>query len=263
MAGYLMPRARINTVLAAGIVGWKFAIPAWILAVFFVLSDLLDLFGGGMSNSSVNFLAHVAGGVGGYLGAAAFLGGIKRQSQEEIDDAVELAEIDRAGGTGSLAKERISRRQVEAERRAAVEREAQERFSQELFRLVRVDNSPRAVLLLLEDYDSWRCSPEIYEQLFDEIGDIKRGRTWLCVGRLCIHLYAEMGRFGKAVSIADKLAEVYPRLELGSPEEALQVAHEALGMNRERLALCLMQQPERRYRGHLDPVSANHMLAQL
>ncbi|MCB0055612.1 MAG: rhomboid family intramembrane serine protease, partial [Caldilineaceae bacterium] len=231
-AAFLAPRARVNTVLFSGMIGWRLAIPAWVLTAFFVAGDMLDLFGGGMQDSSVNFLSHVTGGLAGFLGACAFLGTIKRRHQDAIDDAVELAAIERGNGRGSLERERLTRRQLDNERRQLQAESDRRAFSTELYRCVRADNSARTQLLLLESYDIWKRNPEIYEELFHEIGTYRRGRSWLCAGRLCIHLYILTGRYSRAIAIAEQLAAVFPQLELASPEDALQLAHEASSLGK-------------------------------
>ncbi len=251
-AAFLAPRARISTVLLAGVIGWRFAIPAWVLTAFFVAWDMLDLFGGGMQDSSVNFLSHVAGGLAGLFGAWAFLRPIKDRHQDLIDEAVEMAALERSSGRGSLERERLTRRQLDDERRqiqAAAERQA---FSAELHRCVRADNSSRTQLLLLESYETWKRSPEIYEELFDEIGSYRRGRSWLCAGRLCIHLYLLTGRYGRAIAVAEQLAEVFPRLELASAEDGLQLAHQACERGKVSLATGLLEDPGSRYSGCLN-----------
>jgi membrane associated rhomboid family serine protease len=239
MAAFLMPRAPIHTVIGFGFLGWRFAVPAWLLAAWFIGWDIYSLFQGAMAATSTNFLSHVAGGVGGYLMARFALGEVRSRHQDEIDDAVEIAAITRSTRDPSLEREKISRRQLASEIREREARSERERFEGQLRRLVRRNDSSNAMLLLLEDYDLWKDSPEIYEELFGLVGEWKKGRAWMCLGRLCIELNVLQRRYGRAVRIAAELANERGQLHLADPDRTMLLKRHAASMNHDSVVAAL------------------------
>ena len=103
MFAYLMPHARIRVFFWFFTIIKIFFIPAWILALWYIGMDTLDMlfsddYGG------TNLIAHVSGGFGGYI-----LGYILLKDQrEQIDDlGDEIKAINtghQAGSFGTLDK---------------------------------------------------------------------------------------------------------------------------------------------------------------
>lgn len=80
---YLAPAMNIRCVLFLGIFWRTFAIPAWLLAAWFVGWDVFNMFHD-KGASNVNFIAHVSGAVVGYLTGVAFF----QSTRERISAAM-------------------------------------------------------------------------------------------------------------------------------------------------------------------------------
>lgn len=73
---FLLPHGRIRCYYFFVVIFGSIAIPAWALALWFIGGDIFRLFAF-ESNGGINVMAHVTGGIGGYLFGAAFLRKVK------------------------------------------------------------------------------------------------------------------------------------------------------------------------------------------
>jgi membrane associated rhomboid family serine protease len=90
---FLLPRGKIKCYYFFIIVFGSVAIPGWALAAWYIGGDIFTLFAYD-DYGVVNVMAHVMGGIGGYLFGAAFLREVRR-------DAVHLqADLDRVDFEG-------------------------------------------------------------------------------------------------------------------------------------------------------------------
>ena len=84
---YLLPRGKIRCYYWFIIIFGSIAVPAWILAAWFIGTDIFRLFTSD-DHAGINVLAHVAGGLTGFFYGFFFLKGsrvLARSLQEEID----------------------------------------------------------------------------------------------------------------------------------------------------------------------------------
>ena len=84
---YLLPRGKIRCYYWFIVIFGSIAVPAWILAVWFIGSDIVRLITTD-DHAGINVLAHVAGGVTGFLYGFFFLKGsraLARSLQQDID----------------------------------------------------------------------------------------------------------------------------------------------------------------------------------
>lgn len=79
---------------------------------------------------------------------------------------------------------------------------------------VKSENDSDAVMILLEDYELWAESPEVYEEIFHRMQQWGASRALFCVGRLVIHLYAQKGQTAKAQFIASECLALNPNFVL-------------------------------------------------
>jgi membrane associated rhomboid family serine protease len=84
---YLLPKARIKCYYFFIIIFGSIAIPGWMLATWYIGGDLIQLIGS-EDHGVVNVMAHVMGGIGGYLFGLAFLREIRKDA-EDIQYAVD------------------------------------------------------------------------------------------------------------------------------------------------------------------------------
>jgi membrane associated rhomboid family serine protease len=78
---YLLPKGKIKCYYFFIIIFGSIAIPGWMLATWYIGGDLISL----ISNSDhgvVNVMAHVMGGIGGYLFGLAFLRDVRKDAQD-------------------------------------------------------------------------------------------------------------------------------------------------------------------------------------
>ena len=84
---YLLPRGKIRCYYWFFVIFGSIAVPAWILALWFIGGDIVRLFTSD-THGPINVLAHVAGGVSGFLYGMLFLRESKMQAtalQDDID----------------------------------------------------------------------------------------------------------------------------------------------------------------------------------
>lgn len=86
---YLLPRGKIRCYYWFVILFGSVAVPGWILAAWFIGGDMYQLFASD-NHGAINVLAHVAGGVSGYLYGFFFLKGSRMLAaslQQDLDKA--------------------------------------------------------------------------------------------------------------------------------------------------------------------------------
>ena len=86
---YLLPRGKIRCYYWFVIIIGSIAVPAWMLALWFIGGDIIQLLTS-EDHGAINVLAHVVGGVSGYLYGFLFLKGTRLQAslmQSDMDKA--------------------------------------------------------------------------------------------------------------------------------------------------------------------------------
>ncbi len=78
---YLLPKGKIRCYYFFIVIFGSIAIPAWILAAWYIGGDIVQLFTS-ENHGVVNVMAHVMGGIGGYLFGLAFLRKIRRNAED-------------------------------------------------------------------------------------------------------------------------------------------------------------------------------------
>lgn len=80
---FLLPQGKIRCYYFFIIIFGSFAVPAWLLAAWYIGGDIYRLFAV-EDNGIVNVMAHVSGGIAGYLFGFAFLREVKNRAQTLI-----------------------------------------------------------------------------------------------------------------------------------------------------------------------------------
>ena len=83
---YLLPRGKIRCYYWFIIFFGSVAIPAWALAIWYIGGDIYTLFAG-QDHGIVNVMAHVTGGIAGYLFGIIFLQNVRRETRLMQQDA--------------------------------------------------------------------------------------------------------------------------------------------------------------------------------
>ena len=82
---YLLPRGKIKCYYFLIVVFGSIAVPGWILAVWYIGGDVVALVSS-EDQGVVNVMAHVMGGIGGYLFGLAFLSEVRKDAMHIQDD---------------------------------------------------------------------------------------------------------------------------------------------------------------------------------
>lgn len=82
---YLLPKGKIRCYYFFIIIFGSIAVPGWILAAWYIGGDIVELFAN-EDHGIVNVMAHVMGGLGGYLFGVAFLGDIRKDAEHIQED---------------------------------------------------------------------------------------------------------------------------------------------------------------------------------
>lgn len=248
LSGFLMPHARIRTFVWVIIFILRaLPIPAWVLALWFIGWDAYYLMA--YSNTGgINLIAHVSGGIAGYLYGFLFLKNRREDIQDELDDEIENMKAVRKNNlfatTSSYAGGTSQKNYVE-ERDAKREHA---KYNQKLYRLVNVGNNSEAIVLFLKDYDNYRESVEIYEELFHEMSKWRsKSRALMCLGRLVISLFLGKNNQRKALEIAEHCLDAREEFVLAESSEALILTQHAMELQKYQLAYQIIKNSDLRY----------------
>lgn len=254
LSAYLMPKVPIRTAVWFFTFVWRFHIPAWILALWFVGWDAWDLFAGG-GRGGVNLVAHVSGGIAGYLIGVYWF----RERREEVrDELAEEMEHQRYQRGRFIGQDNRSLSRCNMKRRSEQRDEEQRRrqyaaFLDRLHRLSMKDDESEALLLLLEDYELYRDSAEIYDELYTQMCSWGVSeRLLLCLGRLNIMLLLEHGRYARSLVVVEQCLEHSAEFVLAEPRQLNLLLKVALEQRLYLLAYRMVHNAAARYRYGID-----------
>lgn len=245
-SAFMIPRARIRTV-----VWWvfhlrRYYIPAWVLAAWYIGGNIYDLVLTG-NDSGIDFMAHVAGGLSGYVIARLFFANQKQAYQDQIDDEIDFLVSHRGDRLGIMSSYKGDRARIDRERAEHLHKRQWANFISRIHKCVMSGNHAEAVYHLLNDYDLYAQSPEIYEELFAEIGQWKKTRTYDCLGRLLVDLYVNARKYGLALRVVTTCLAHDPDFVLAEPANVLLLANEAVSLQQTETAYALVRDFPRRY----------------
>ncbi|MCK4742361.1 MAG: rhomboid family intramembrane serine protease [Sulfuriflexus sp.] len=247
LSAYFMPKARVNTLIWFIIPIKRVAIPVWFLAIWFVGFDAWELLSEGM-NQGVNLVAHVSGGVVGYLIGLFYFKERKAEIAEELDDEIEhMRSQDNSFAINKSANLNKTTRAIEKHYIQAEEKKQQGAYLDRLFNMVRTGQNSDAINLILADVDPMQLHPEHFLDIYNKIGEWKKQGAYLCMGRLMIDLYMQHRRYVDAFDIAKDCLMVTREFVLANSRDVLILAQEANRQGRYKLAVALLHDVESRY----------------
>ncbi len=258
LSAYLMPKARIK-VFFWYIFAWKtLYIRAWILAVFYIGGDLWILFTADNYWNMGGVVAHVAGGFTGYFYGYFCLKERREEIKDELAEEVKTMRIQQQHGKTRAEAYRYKKAmdQQQAEKQETRE---QDRFMQQLYKMVTTHRDSEAVNFILEKYD---LDTPIYEleQLFERMQQWGPSRTLLCLGRLIIHKLDTEQRDGKVLVYIDKCQAISPRFLIHDLSRVLHFADMALNTGRPEITKNLVCDAHKRYGDQINNQLCNHLL---
>jgi membrane associated rhomboid family serine protease len=258
LSAYMMPKARIRTFI------WVLAyvrvhyIRAWMLALWFVGWDAYYLFSQS-DNGGVNFIAHVSGAVAGYLIGVFLLKQRREEISEELEDEIEFMGSRRADRNSIVNSYKGGKPRIVEQRREHQAKEQYNCYMDEIYRCVDTHRHSEAIALLLDKYDLYNGSIEIYEEIFWEMHKWRQGRSLLCIGRLNISLLLENRQYARLLGIAEACVAVDDSFVLANPAELLPLVDEAQSQKQYMLAYKLIRNTGKRYGGALD-IATCHLI---
>ena len=246
LSAYLMPWARIRTLVWYLFFVKIYYIPAWILALWFTGWDAYELFTR-TDNGGVNLVAHVSGVIAGYLMGVFLFKKRREDTREELTDEIEYQRSLREDRLGVMSSYRGGKYLIADAQR---ERQATEQFNlfmDELYQQVSSRRDSDAIVLLLDKYEIYSPSPEIYEEIFWAMHKWRNGRVFLCLGRLNISELLQHRQYARALTIAETCAAITGDFTLATPCEVISLAEHARTQKKYDLAYRLVHDAERRY----------------
>ncbi len=262
LSAFLMPQARIRTVFWYFSFARVFSIPAWILAAWFIGWDIYDLFTR-TSNGGVNLTAHVTGGLAGYFFGVMFFKKEKQLAQYELNLEIDYMRSKREGISSIATLFKGDRAYVDNKQREEQARRDFERYSETLYRYVKAGKTGEANLHLLEKYDLFANSPEIYIDLFHEIGQWKKKRVYFCTARLIIDLLIENKKYGLLAEVIKSVLEEDPDFVIGDPKDLLIIINQLISFHEYKIAYQLVKDAEKKYNSHVNLVECSLLEARI
>jgi membrane associated rhomboid family serine protease len=250
LSAYLMPNARIR-VFWWFIVFWKtFYIRAWIVALFFIGIDAWKMFS--MADfQGVNLVAHVAGGVSGYLYGMFFLAERKQEIADELEQEIESMKLVQRHGNDKGMQIRNQMR-IDDELAEKRQQQAQDRLMTRVYKEVTAKHDSDAIIQLLEHLDLEQMTSPQIELLYDRVKAWGPSRTLLCLGRLLIFLLQRESNQARAIFYIQQCQAINPQFLLPDLSQTLILAQMSLYTGHTDVAKNLMVNPSKRYIKYVD-----------
>lgn len=259
LSAYLMPLARIR-VFCWFLLFWKIVfVPAWILAVIYIGLDAWKM----ISNdgfTGINLVAHVFGGVGGYLYGMLWLKERREETREALAEEIEAMRIEQRHGKTRAEAHRYNKAMsplIEAREKA---REF-DHFMGQVYQLVKTNRDSEAMVELLDRYDTDSLHTEL-DIVFQRVAGWGASRTLLCLGRLLIEILDREQRHGRVLIVIEQCQAISPKFVLPDVSRTLFFAQMAIDTGKLTIARNLTADAAARYRGLINPEQANHLFQQ-
>lgn len=224
LSAFMMPWARIKTFFWFLHFARSVAVPAWILACWYIGWDIYDLFTR-TENSSVNFIAHVSGGLTGYLMGYLFFKKEKEVAQHELAVEIDYMRSKRESFSNVATMFKGDSAYIDNKQREHEGVKSYAKYTETLYRAVKAGNTGEAVALLVNQYDMYEESPEIYIELFTQIGEWKKKRVYLCAGRLIVDLLVEKKKHSQIPQVLSSCCEADENFALADPLDLIFVVN--------------------------------------
>ncbi len=245
LSAYLMPHARIR-VFWWYIVFWKtLYIRAWIVALFFIGIDAwkmftLDDFQG------TNLVAHVAGGIAGYLYGFFWLTERKQEIADELNEEIEeMKQVQRHGMDKGMQIRSRKRLDIElAEKKQLIDHD---RLLAQVYKLVTAKQDSSAMALLLQPYELEQMTSAQVEVIYDRVKAWGASRTLLCLGRLMIFLLERERNQARAIYYIKQCQLISPEFLLPDLSKTVLFAQMSLYTGDIEVAKNLLNKPNSRY----------------
>jgi membrane associated rhomboid family serine protease len=264
LSAYLMPRARIRTVVWAFAWVWAFFMPTWVIAGWYVGWNLYDLFIYG-NESSINIVSHVSGALTGYCLGRWWLSGRKIAIQDDLDDEIDYMRSARSsafGGPGSYIYRQGLKEMKEAEADAGRTKAFDDMLGK-VERLNGTDQYADALSLLVEGIRDYGENEDVLSYVFETVLAWRKSYFTLCYARHYITYLLARKEYKEALKVCEACFAFAPEFVLANPLDVIPLAKMAEKQGRYALAHSLVRDAEERYGDGLDVMTAGLMEARL
>ena len=244
LSAFLMPQARIR-VFGWFIVFWKiFYVPAWVLAIIYIGLDTWEMVSAD-DYHGINVVAHVSGGVAGYLYGFFWLKERREDTREELEQEIEVMKVEQKHGK---TRSEAFRSKVASEQRQIEVQQTRDfdKFMGKVYQCVKTHRDGEAINLLLSKYGLDTPVKEL-EDLFKRVEEWGPSRTQLCLGRLIIHLLDQDKRHGRAFAYIEKCQSVSTQFVLADLSKTLFYARFAIEAGKLDVGKNMVVDCEKRY----------------
>lgn len=257
LAAFLMPRARIR-VFWWYVIFWKtFFVPAWIVAVFYIGFDCWEMIRAD-DYHGINLVAHVSGGIAGYLYGYFWLKERKEETREALEEEMETMKVEQQHGKRRSMSHRYNK---ETDKRLLEKQISRDRdkLMGNVYQRVKTHRDAEATSLLLTRYDSLTPVAEL-EALYKRVAEWGPSKTLLCIGRLIIHCLDKDKRFGRVIVYIEICQAISPRFVLADLSKTLFYARFAMETGKIEVAKNLLMDSEQRYGTLVNQIQSQQFL---
>lgn len=254
LAAFMMPSARIKSLFWFFTIVRRIYIPAWVLALWYIGLDTWELFSS-ETMGGVNLVAHVSGGVAGYVLGRLWLKNRRDEVKEELDDEINERQVSRSDRVDAMRISKEYQQRMAEHARMKQANRVHGAYMDRLHKVVTTANDSEAINMILAEYEQQQASIEIYEQLFDEIGKWRQGITWLCLGRLVISMLLTQKQTARALAIADACFNRTEEFVLADPKDVSTLMRAAMQQKNYELAHKIIHRAGGKYRGYINQVN--------
>lgn len=252
LSAFMMPNAKIRVLIWLIFYARNFYIAAWVLALWYIGWDTWDLLTES-NHGGINLIAHVSGGISGYLIGRYWLKEIREETRDDLDDEIEYQRSKRVDRyTSYNVSYSGNRRYIENKQRERQDKKNYDEYMGKLHHYVGVRNDSTAIVMMLEEYEFYKPYPEIFEEKFQRVSEWGDSRTLLCLGRVCISLLLETRLYKRIIPILERCQSVTDEFVLANPNEVLLLAHPLIELQQYEMASRLIHDAEQRYGKYID-----------
>lgn len=224
LSAYLMPWARIKTFVWFLHFAKVIPVPAKILALWYIGLDTYALFSHD-EYGGVNLIAHVFGGVAGYSISFVLFKGLREKNSYELKTEIDYMNSKRGSFSSLASTFKGDTVYVDNKLREHDAKKEYGKYNEDLYRFVKSGCTSDALALLIQKYDLFEESPEIYIEIFNNIGEWKKKRVYLCAGRLVIDLLVDKKQYGNISNVLKSCLEVEPDFALSDPDDLIFIVN--------------------------------------
>jgi len=262
LAGYLMPKANIRTLFWFLVYVRIYPIRVWILALWYIGWNAIYLLTQ-TDNGGTNFVAHVAGGVSGYLIGMFWFKSRKFEISDELDDEIEYARARRSDKYSAISTYKGDQTRVTNELRAHEATQQYSEYTSKVYQYMRTGRDSDAIMLFLKDHDLYSQDSTLYEELFNETRHGRPGRSLQCLGRLTIDLLVRQCYFARALGITRECLALNENFVLSDPASLLPITEKAIEFEEYTLAYQIIKNASSRYGKYINATQCQILEAQI